>query len=220
VQFVASREPVTLIAVEDRRELFDEWAGAYDADVAANQGFPFAGYDQVLAHIMVRAGAQPGMAVLDLGTGTGALAARFVAAGCDVVGVDFSPPMLENARGKVTAATFVQASLTGELPDLGRRFDRIVSAYAFHHLRPTERQRLVTQLFERHLVRDGIVVVGDIAFPTAADLDRARRDLGRRWDDHEFYLVADDERAALATLGLRAEYEPVSFCAGVFTLRA
>jgi ubiquinone/menaquinone biosynthesis C-methylase UbiE len=206
--------------VEERRGLFDEWAGSYDADVAANQGFPFAGYDRVLARIVTRAGVQPGMRVLDLGTGTGALAARFVAAGCDVVGVDFSPPMLESARGRLTAATFVQASLTGELPDLGRRFDRIVSAYAFHELRPTERQRLVTQLFERHLVRDGVVVIGDISFATAGDHDRARAELGRRWDDREFYLVATDERASYAALGLHTDFEAVSFCAGVFTLRA
>ncbi|HUQ04830.1 MAG TPA: hypothetical protein VM261_20150 [Kofleriaceae bacterium] len=163
--------------------------------------FPFAGYELVLDRIVAQAALTPGTRVLDLGTSTGALTARLHAAGGDVVGV-------------------AQAALTGALPDLGRRFERIVSAYAFHELRPTERLRLVTDLFERHLVRDGVVIIGDISFATAADRDRVRSDLGRRWDDRELYLVADEERVALAKLGLRTDYEPVSFCAGVFTLRA
>ncbi|HVK75290.1 MAG TPA: methyltransferase domain-containing protein [Kofleriaceae bacterium] len=115
---------------ESRRELFDRWARSYDASVIDSAGFPFAGYDDVLDRIVALSGAGPGLTVLDLGTGTGALAARFVEVGCDVIGLDFSLPMLATARAKVPGATFVEGSLTDDaLPDLGRRFDRIVSAY-------------------------------------------------------------------------------------------
>lgn len=45
-----------------------------------------------------------GLRVLDLGTGTGALALELAAAGCAVIAVDHSPRMLDAAREKITAA--------------------------------------------------------------------------------------------------------------------
>ncbi len=45
-----------------------------------------------------------GMRVLDLGTGTGALALELAAAGCSVIAVDHSPRMLDAAREKIAAA--------------------------------------------------------------------------------------------------------------------
>jgi ArsR family transcriptional regulator len=45
-----------------------------------------------------------GLRVLDLGTGTGALAAELAAAGCAVIAVDHSPRMLAAAREKLDAA--------------------------------------------------------------------------------------------------------------------
>jgi len=64
--------------MESRRHLFDEWAESYDDAVQTDAGFPFAGYDQVLDEIFRLSGAKPGMRVLDLGTGTGNLAALIV----------------------------------------------------------------------------------------------------------------------------------------------
>jgi ubiquinone/menaquinone biosynthesis C-methylase UbiE len=46
----------------------------------------------------------PGLRVLDMGTGTGALALELAAAGCAVIAVDHSPRMLEAAREKLAAA--------------------------------------------------------------------------------------------------------------------
>jgi SAM-dependent methyltransferase len=49
--------------------------------------------------------------VVDLGCGSGILAARVLAAGYDVVGVDLSPAMIALARERAPAATFVVGSL-------------------------------------------------------------------------------------------------------------
>ena len=52
-----------------------------------------------------------GLRVLDLGTGTGALAQELAAVGCSVIGVDHSPRMLEAAREKLAAAGIERVEL-------------------------------------------------------------------------------------------------------------
>jgi len=86
---------------QDSVHLFDDWAQHYDRSIQADGGFPFDGYEQVLDEVVRTACAQPGMTVLDLGIGTGNLAARFVRLGCDVWGIDFSAEMLAKALEKL-----------------------------------------------------------------------------------------------------------------------
>jgi SAM-dependent methyltransferase len=60
----------------------------------------------VVENVIVRAGLQPGQRVLDLGTGTGAVAERAASAvglGGDVVGVDISTEMLALAQQRLAA---------------------------------------------------------------------------------------------------------------------
>ena len=64
-------------------EGFDEWAVAYDTSVS-NEQFPFNGYQRVLRQVVALAEARPGMSVLDLGTGTGNLAAGFARLSCEL----------------------------------------------------------------------------------------------------------------------------------------
>ena len=62
-----------LFPVED----FDGWAESYDKNVLDEDHFPFVGYQAALDKVFLLANAQPGMSVLDLGTGTGNLAIPF-----------------------------------------------------------------------------------------------------------------------------------------------
>jgi putative AdoMet-dependent methyltransferase len=96
---------------QDRVSLFDGWAQHYDRSVQADGDFPFDGYERVLDEVARAARAQPGMAILDLGIGTGNLAARFVSLGCDVWGIDFSAKMLAKVRAKLSQVVLVQAGL-------------------------------------------------------------------------------------------------------------
>lgn len=199
---------------------FDGWAETYDRDVAAGSVFPFAGYARVLATVVARAEPGPGMSVLDLGTGTGGLALLFQQAGCQLWCTDFSARMLGIARAKLPQARFVPHDLRGIWPpELDRPFDRIVSAYVFHHFELEEKVRLCRQLATGRLVPGGRLVIADISFPDRAAMDVFAGSVGVLWEQEDYWL-ADEALAALRAADINASYEQVSPCAGVYTLEA
>ncbi len=209
-------------ASDDRRRLFDTWSAQYDAAVRATDGagdFPFAGYDEVLDCIVATSGAGSGMDVLDVGTGTGNLAARLTTTGCRVWVSDFSRAMLDAARSKLPDAhAFVEADLLAAWPPvLDGPFDRIVSAYVFHEFPDEEKLRILADAAHR-LTPDGRIVIGDVAFDDEDARGRARERWRDQWDDDEHYWSAAWAAASASTIGLTVAWTRVSSCAGVFIL--
>ena len=197
-------------------EEFDEWAETYDGSVSINQ-FPFYGYQQVLAKTVALAEALPGMSVVDLGTGTGNLAAGFARLGCELWCTDFSAPMLAQTSQKLPNAHILLHDLRTDLPvEWKRPFDRIVSAYVFHHFELDEKVRILRYLLPR-LAPGGCMVIGDIAFQNQAAQDKVKAEAGEAWED-EFYWLVDQSRQALKKAGLRVSYHQISSCAGIFVL--
>src|SRR5437588_10329505 len=85
------------LAAPEVRSMFDRIAPVYDL---MNRVMT-AGLDQRWRREAVRAVVRPGDRVLDACCGTGDLAVAALEAGArDVVGLDFSPRMLERARAK------------------------------------------------------------------------------------------------------------------------
>jgi putative AdoMet-dependent methyltransferase len=197
---------------------FDDWAETYDRNVLDVSTFPFIGYDLVLNAIVSKTEPQPGLSVLDLGTGTGNLAVPFYEAGCDLWCTDFSESMLSKARLKLQGAHLFLHDLRLPLPvELERTFDRIVSAYVFHHFELEKKADIIRCLSANHLKPGGYIVIGDISFPDAARRDGLRAELGEQWEE-EFYWLADEAIAAMEKVGMHAQYEQVSPCAGVFVI--
>lgn len=206
----------------DMQAQFDQWAATYDADLRdPGDGFPFAGYQQNLDLIVAQAAARPGMAVLDVGVGTGNLAAPFLAAGCTVLGVDFSAEMLRRAQAKLPALRMVQVDLLDRAwpPQMAGRYERIVSNYVLHEFQAAEKVRLLDRLRADYLAPGGRVLIGDIMFANGAAQARARAAAGDAWEQ-EYYWLLDEMQPALAAAGWTVASRTTSFCAGVLLLAA
>ncbi|MCW2237925.1 class I SAM-dependent methyltransferase [Azospirillum canadense] len=75
-------------------------------------------------------GLRPGLSVLEVGCGPGALCRAMAERGCGVTGIDRSPAMVRSARRRVTG-TPTATILAGSLPDLpvaAGRFDLVLAA--------------------------------------------------------------------------------------------
>ena len=202
----------------NRVELFDTWAVSYDKTLSGEQAFPFAGYEQVLAEVIKAAGLSPNMRVLDVGTGTGNLAAALVQDGCDVWGCDYSLAMLEQAKQKVPKASFFQLDLLADSLTFPQTFERIVSTYVLHEFDLPTKLSILTRL-SNYLLSGGFIVIGDIAFPDQETHDAARERYQNHWDTSEHYWIAEETRAACAEVGLELRYAQVSSCAAVMVFK-
>ena len=79
---------------------------------------------------------QPGERILDLGCGTGRLAATIAESGAEVLGVDRDAAMIDAARAQFPAIEFVQAD--GEALELAGPFDAVFSNAALHWMTQPE----------------------------------------------------------------------------------
>lgn len=202
------------------RAEFDKWAQTYDKEVSSqSDDFPFAGYRRVLKTVFYAARATGGMDVLDIGVGTGNLSKYFIDAGCRVIGADFSSEMLARASAKLQRLRPVQVDFTaGEWPAaLDGPFDRIVSNYVFHEFPSDVKISILSRLAAGRLKPGAHIVIGDIAFPDRAALEKVRHKAGDLWEN-EYYWLLDETRAALEPSGWHIDYTQISFCAGVYTL--
>jgi len=202
----------------NRKQLFDNWAEHYDpAALSAEDDFPFAGYELILDQVITLADVRPAMRILDLGIGTGNLAARFLRQGCLVWGIDFSAKMLAHARARLPQVNLLQANLLDEWPiSLQQPFDRVVSAYVFHEFDLDTKINLLRRMATRYLSPGGSILIADIAFPTTSARAEASRRWAACWDQEEYYWAADETIASGEQAGLLATYAQFSSCGGVF----
>lgn len=89
--------------------------------------------DQAIPRLISAVAPTPGMRVLDLCCGQGNVSEALAAAGCEVVGADFSPAMLSFAKQRAPEVTFVEADAQ-ELPFPDSHFDAVVSNLGICHV--------------------------------------------------------------------------------------
>ncbi|WP_018350305.1 class I SAM-dependent methyltransferase [Longispora albida] len=116
----------TTVFDEAERRKWAGKAGAYAAGFAKLCAFP-------VPALVDAAVAGPGTRLLDVGTGTGTVAAEASARGCTVTAVDADPGMLEAAARAVPDAELLTALLP-VLPFPDGEFDAVVANFVLNHV--------------------------------------------------------------------------------------
>jgi demethylmenaquinone methyltransferase/2-methoxy-6-polyprenyl-1,4-benzoquinol methylase len=134
----APHPPLTQYYGEERdradwiRGLFDRTAADYDR---IERAMAFGSGPWYRRRALARAGLQPGMRVLDIGTGTGLTAreaAHLVGPDGEVIGVDPSAGMME--RAKVPAGVRLLCGTAEQIPSSASSADFISMGYALRHV--------------------------------------------------------------------------------------
>jgi demethylmenaquinone methyltransferase/2-methoxy-6-polyprenyl-1,4-benzoquinol methylase len=173
-------------AYYDRRAPeYDEWyrgAGRF-----AERDRP--GWEQEIDALTDALAALPSARTLDVACGTGFLTRHLPG---EVVGLDQSETMLEEARRQAPNASYVQGDALS-LPFEDGAFERVFTSHFYGHLEGTERGRFLTEA--RRLAPE-LVVVDSALREDVQPEERQERVLndGSRWEVYKRYF----EPAALA----------------------
>ena len=121
----------------DNIDLYKKWAGTYDTEFAAAEGYVL--YLHVSEQLLQRQSQIEGP-VLDVGCGTGLVGEALRGGGIDVVdGIDISPEMLAEAGKKTTAdgtpvyRNLMTADLTKTIDIADNHYGALISAGTFTH---------------------------------------------------------------------------------------
>lgn len=106
---------------------------------------------------------QPGWRVLDVGCGTGTGLVPYRDAGCDVVGVDMSPAMLQQARARLGTEVDLQLTDGRGLPFPDGRFDLVTTSLVLHEVPQAARDHFIGEM-ARVAAAAGQIVVIDFRF--------------------------------------------------------
>ena len=160
--------------------------------------------------------------IVDLGTGTGALAAKCLerAPGARIVGIDADGEILVAAKERLGAnATFVNESfLRAPLPAC----DAVVASFSLHHVRTRAAKSALYRRIRKALRPRGVFIIVDCQPASARPLAARQRDAWREhlrtayappeadalldaWSKEDVYVPLDAEAALLRRSGFTVE---------------
>jgi ubiquinone/menaquinone biosynthesis C-methylase UbiE len=169
------------------KEYYDKRAPEYD-DWYLGRGLfeprDRAGWDAELDRLFAVIGALPPGRTLDVACGTGFLTRHLRG---DVVGLDQSKRMLDEAHNQAPSVTYVQGDGLA-LPFVDDSFDRVFTGHFYGHLEPTERARF---LAEARRVAPELVVVDASRAHSEIDEHMSPRVLndGSTWEVFKRYFT-------------------------------
>ncbi|AGB32328.1 Methyltransferase type 11 [Natrinema pellirubrum DSM 15624] len=167
--------------LEEHAARFDEKAGEYDDSKSEE-------YHACANLVVEHAAPAADEVVLDLATGTGAIALAVAPDADRVVGRDISDGMLEEAREKAADAGLENVSFghgTFREPDYDGPVDIVTSNFALHHLSDEEKREAIAVIADLEPRR---FVLGDVMF------------FGEPDPDEPFYSPEVDDPATVGVL--------------------
>ena len=194
---------------------------AYDRSI--RQFIP--GYEEGIARAAEVVAAVRPRRVLDLGAGTGALAAAVLATEGvgEVVAIDVDGEMLAQARVRLARfgarAAFREQSFDAALP----RCDAVAASLALHHVPTMAGKRALYARIHSALRPGGVFANADVTMPMEADSreaayerwarhlvasgieQRRAREHFAEWADEDTYFSLEEELAAMREAGFAAE---------------
>lgn len=181
-------------------------------------------YDEMLdaAAAVLATAVRPAPVIVDLGTGSGALARRALAARPDarIVGIDEDEDMLTMAHARLGSRLI---SLAGNfLATPFPRADAFTASFALHHVATPRRKATLYRKVRAALRRGGLLVSADCFLASEARLRAADRaawlahlertytarraaQLLQAWAGEDTYLALDREIDLLRSAGFRAD---------------
>ncbi|UOQ92357.1 methyltransferase domain-containing protein [Halobacillus shinanisalinarum] len=151
---------------------FNDQAEEYDQTLKTT-GYRFnvhEHYHEALAKVNEIIEAVPGEWGVDIGTGTGNLAARFLEKGSNMIGIDQSEEMLKVCSKKHPKMDLRHGHFLS-LPVMDNKVDFVVSSYALHHI-PDQEKELALGEMDRVLAENGRIALADLMFKNAEEKDR------------------------------------------------
>ncbi len=175
------------------RHLFDQFSADYDNRMLAQLHYAAPQILRALADLVM--GGRDGLAILDLGCGTGLAGAAFKPLASRLEGIDLSPAMIEKARARGVYDALAVADLERALAAHGPAYDLILAADTLVYLGD------LAPVFAgaaRRLSVDGFFLF------TVEAMAGEGFELGpkRRWRHSEAYLRETAAAAGLAVAGL------------------
>ena len=149
-------------------------------------------WDREVAELQAALEALAPARTLDVACGTGFLTRHLPG---EVVGLDQSEAMLEEARRQAPEATFVQGDAL-QLPFEDASFDRVFTAHFYGHLDSGQREEF---LHEARRLAPELVVVDSALRPDVEPDEHQERILndGSRWEVYKRYFSPDGLAAEL-----------------------
>ncbi len=144
------------------------------------------GWEEEVEALTGALAALPAARTLDIACGTGFLTRNLPG---DVVGLDQSATMIDEARRQAPEATFVQGDAL-ELPFEDGSFDRIFTAHFYGHLEGEDRERFLREA--RRVARE--LVVADSALRDDVEPEEQQERIlndGSRWEVYKRYFTAE-----------------------------
>ncbi len=177
------------------RHLFDQFAADYDARMIAQLSYRA---PQILRELaaLVMAG-RDGLAILDLGCGTGLTGVLFRDIARRLDGIDLSPAMIEKARARGIYDGLHVADIESALAGTGRDYDLILAADTLVYL---------GDLAPLFAAAAQCLRPGGLFLFTVEKADREGFELGpkRRWRHSQAYLDRAAAQAGLEVTGFLA----------------